>query len=144
MHNQAAQADRDRDVRLKRSIYRIELTDWPLVSLTAEGDIAPADLDRHLIEYGALFQRNLPFAVVYDATKVGKIDAYTRRRYAEFHQENNENFRRLCRGIGFVINSSLVRGALTAVLWMVDFPFPYKIFATRDEAAAWARRQLWR
>lgn len=141
---QNATVESEREVRLKRGFYRIDTTDWPLVLLTTEGDINPADLERHLAEYRALLDRNLPFGVVYDASKIGRVDAHIRRRYAEFHQENNEDFRRLCRGIGFVITSSLVRGALTAVLWMVELPFPYKIFATREEAAAWTRRQLWR
>jgi hypothetical protein len=134
----------ERDARLKRGSYKVDTTEWPLVLIAAEGDIAPNDLERHLVEYRAVLERNLPCAIIFDATKVGKIDAYTRRRYTEFMQQNNDDFRRLCRGIGFVITSSIVRGALTAVLWMVDFPFPYKIFATREESAVWARRQLWR
>ena len=134
----------ERDARLKRGSYKVETTDWPLVVISAEGDITPAELERHLVEYRSVLDRDMPCAIVFDASKVGKIDAYTRRRYTEFMQQNNDDFRRLCRGIGFVINSSIVRGALTAVLWMVDFPFAYKIFATSDEAAAWARRQLWR
>ncbi len=142
MQEQTAQSVRE--ARLKGGSYRFDYSGWPLVLLTAEGDISHSDLDQHLVEYRSVLERNLPFALVFDASKVGKIDAYIRQRYAEFMKANNDDFGRLCRGLGFVITSPFVRGALTAVLWMVEFPFPYKIFATRDEATGWCRRQLQR
>lgn len=37
-------------------------------------------------------------------------------------------------GIGFVIDSTLVRGALTAVFWLSNLPTPYRVHGTLSEA----------
>ena len=123
--------------------YRFDTTKFPLVFLDTVGDITPVQLDAHFDEYRKVLDRDKPYALVYDASKIGKVDAVLRKRYAEFMKANEANFNRLCVGCGFVITSAIVRGALTAVLWLTgSLPFPHKIFSTRDEAEAWAREQL--
>lgn len=123
--------------------YNFDTTKFPLVFLEMIGDLTPQQLEQHFSEYKALLDRGLPYGIVYDASKIGKVDAVFRKRYAEFTKVNEADFNRLCIGCGFVITSAVVRGALTAVLWVTgSLPFPHKIFATREEAEAWTREQL--
>ena len=123
--------------------FRFDTTAFPLVNLEMVGDISPQQLDAHFIEYRGLLDRNKPYGLVYDASKIGKVDAVFRKRYAEFMKKNEADFQRLCMGVGFVITSAIVRGALTAVLWVTgSLPFPHKIFSTREEAEEWTRQQL--
>jgi hypothetical protein len=123
--------------------YRFDMTKFPLVVLETVGDIPPDQLDTHFAEYRRILDRNQPYTLVYDATKIGKVDALLRKRYAEFMKTNERDFERLCLGCSFVITSAVVRGALTAVLWLTgSLPFPHKISSTREEAEAWAREQL--
>lgn len=125
------------------SFYRFDTTKFPLVFLNMSGDISPQELDEHFGEYRGLLDRNTTYGLVYDASKIGKVDAVFRKRYAEFMKKNEADFQRLCAGVGFVITSAIVRGALTAVLWVTgSLPFPHKIFSTREEAEEWTRQQL--
>ena len=41
-----------------------------------------------------------------------------------------------------MITSSLVRGILTAILWLSDIPSPYHVVGTQAEAEAWCEAQL--
>ena len=123
--------------------WRIDTSEFPLVYIDAAGDITPEQLEEHLTQYQALLDRGEPYTAVYDASKVGTVDAQTRKRYAEFHSVNEEAFGQHCLGIGFVITSALARGALTAVLWVTGrLPFPHKTFAKREDAAKWAVKVL--
>lgn len=123
--------------------YTIDPTNFPMVSCVADGDITREQLEQHFKDYRSLLERNEPYTLIFDATTVGTVDVHTRKEYAEFLKVNEDDFRRLCRGTAFVIGSAMIRGALTAVLWLVgSMPFPYKIFSRRDEAEQWARQQL--
>ena len=44
----------------------------------------------------------------------------------------------------FVIDSPIVRGALTAILWIQPLPYEHRIVGTRADANAWLRGQLTR
>lgn len=45
------------------------------------------------------------------------------------------------RGFALVARSPVVRGALTAVSWLLRSPVPYAAFSTPTEALAWLRAQ---
>lgn len=45
-------------------------------------------------------------------------------------------------GVGFVIQSAMVRGALTAVFWLSKLPAPYRVHGTLDEALRVAMEQV--
>ncbi|MBC7173876.1 MAG: hypothetical protein H5U40_15655, partial [Polyangiaceae bacterium] len=45
-------------------------------------------------------------------------------------------------GYAFVISSSLVRGALTAILWLAPMPAPHRVVGTVGEGEAWLRGLL--
>lgn len=122
--------------------YRFDYKRWPLVFVFCEGELTHAQVESHLREYRELLNRNKTYAMVYDTTAIGSVDAFLRKRYAEFHSLNAADFRRLCKGIAFVIDSGVVRGALTAILWMTELPFPYKVMSHRAEAEEWARKLL--
>lgn len=121
---------------------KFELRDFPLVYLIGEGETAHQDAEKHFIEYRKILDRNVAYALVCDATHMSGADAKLRKGYAEFLKVNAADFRRLCRGVGFVFGNAAIRGAFTAILWFTDMPFAYKVCATRAEAEAWARAQL--
>jgi hypothetical protein len=45
-------------------------------------------------------------------------------------------------GIAFVISSPLVRGALTAILWLQPLACPHLVTADLDQGIAWARQKV--
>jgi hypothetical protein len=68
--------------------------------------------------------------------------AKCRQMQAEWLRAHNEELRLCCVGTAFVFQSTLIRGAVTAVLWLQSLPYEYTLVATRYEAQAWCIKQL--
>jgi hypothetical protein len=77
--------------------------------------------------------------VINDTTRWIKSNANQRRMQADWIAEHAQLMRERTAGVAFVISSTLVRGGLTAVLWLTKMPCDYKIVATLEEAFAWGR-----
>jgi hypothetical protein len=120
----------------------IDDSGYPLVVVTFEGTVDDATFDGYLKrmdDYVARRQRN---AFVFDASGAGRTPAPQRRKQAEWMKINEATLRAFSAGCAFVITSPLVRGALTAILWLQNIPSPYTVVGTRSEAERWARAQL--
>lgn len=124
------------------SALSFNMKNWPVILLTAKGNLTAADGERHLREYRQLLDRNQKFAVICDARETTAAEAKLRKDYAEFLKVNRDDLNRLCKGTAFVISSPLIRGALTAIMWMATMPYPYDIFGSIEEADVWAKAQL--
>lgn len=49
---------------------------------------------------------------------------------------------RYCRGMATIVTGPVVRGIMTAINWLYNYPFPVTYCATDDAALLWARAQL--
>lgn len=70
------------------------------------------------------------------------LEARGRKAYADFLNANTDDLRLFCKGGAFVLTSSLLQGAMTAILWLAPLPFPHKTFTELDEARAWLRTRI--
>jgi hypothetical protein len=63
---------------------------------------------------------------------------------ARWMDEHRQGLHRNCRGIALVTSSSVTRGVLTAVLWLMTVAplYELRVFASREEGAAWLRSKL--
>lgn len=68
--------------------------------------------------------------------------AKCRQMQASWLRTHHEELRLGCVGTAFVFQSTLVRGAVTAVLWLQSLPYDYTLVATRAEAETWCAKQL--
>jgi hypothetical protein len=59
-----------------------------------------------------------------------------RKLQAEWMEQHREAIATTSIGISFVIDSPLVRGALTAIFWVTGSPVPYKVHSSLAEALA--------
>ncbi|GAB4207499.1 MAG: hypothetical protein OHK0013_25190 [Sandaracinaceae bacterium] len=121
----------------------VDDTRHPLVVVTFEGDVTDAEFVRYLAEMESrvLVRRRLS-ATVFDATKAGATSARQRRMQAEWMEKNEEALARYSAGSAFVITSPLVRGTLTAILWLKPLPVPHVVVGTFAEAEQWCRDRL--
>jgi len=116
--------------------------DFPLVVLRYVGTISDASFDEYLRTYRALLDRNQPYAIILDAALAGAPNAAQRRAQAKFLEDNAPLTRRLCRGGAFVITSPMIRGALTAILWISEMPFESTVVGDIFTAARWTCGRL--
>lgn len=120
----------------------LDMSEAPLFIFTLEDAPTFDQIQRHLREYQGILTRGRPFVVMFDATKAAMVDAKSRKAYADFLNTNAETMRHLIKAMAFIVTSSLVQGALTAVLWLAPLPYPHKTFTSRDEGRDWLRSKL--
>lgn len=119
---------------------------WPLVIVTYPEQTEEADFFAHLDLLDANIRRTVAAraktALIYDITSGYRAPASVRKAQADWMKKNATVTRQNCVGIAFVMTSAVVRGALTAILWMSDMPAPYTVVATVEEAERWCTEKL--
>lgn len=110
----------------------------PLVIVTFRGTASQEEFEEYLRRIGANLARRQPTAVIIDSRQAVTMPAAQRRRQADWIDSNREDLRRYSAGTAFIIESSLMRGALTAIFWLTKYETPYVVVATFEAAEAWA------
>ena len=113
---------------------QIEPSGSTLVVVTWSGQATDADFESFFADQRALLARRMPYVQIADASRAQVMSSTQRRLMAQFSTETSDAAARLCKGTAVVISSTLVRGAMTAVSWLVKFPYPIAIVGTFDEA----------
>lgn len=110
--------------------------------LTFPGPVSDAQFQTYLDRMSALLDRGERYALVMDATRAGTTPAVQHKMQAEWIEETRSELERRSLGTAFVITSGLVRGILTAILWLTDMPGDHIVVGSRAEAERWARGKL--
>jgi len=121
---------------------RVDESRFPLMVVTFEDTVDDDQFGAYLATLDAHIARRVRCAFVMDATRAGRTSAVQRRRQADWMKENEHVLRTYSAGYAFVISSPLIRGALTAILWLQPMPAPHVVVGTFGEGERWARAQL--
>jgi hypothetical protein len=114
----------------------------PLIVVRFVGQADESTVDTYLEDLTAALQRYPSRrALLMDATQCGYVSAYARKRQAEWMRTHTSSIKAHTVGIAFAISAPLVRGALTAILWLEPLSCPYAV--VRDGEAGLARCRGW-
>lgn len=121
-------------------------TRYPLIVIRFHGSASEEDFLEHLrlldLNLKRTMEARTKTALIYDASQGQGTSPRVRKLQADWMKANADTVRMACVGISFVITSGLVRGALTAILWMADMAAPYEVVATFGEAQAFCQKRL--
>ena len=93
--------------------------------------------------YNRMLERERRFVNVTDATLVvDRPPATVRKLLADWSRDNDERMVRLSCGDARVVRSAIIRGAMTAVLWLHKPKVSQEWFSSMDDAVSWAIHQL--
>jgi hypothetical protein len=112
----------------------VNIREWPLVRVTYVDTVDDARFEAYVAEQAGLLDRKEPYVILFDARASGMPSAKQRQRMAEYMREREAELRRLCKRGVFVISSPLIRGALTAILWLQPLPFPHEVVSSMEDA----------
>lgn len=84
----------------------------------------------------AWYRDQLRYACVYDISRCDIPSAAERKGITDVMATYEAKVERFCRGAAMVAASPLLRGALTAILWIQPMKHPHAVVATRQEARA--------
>lgn len=115
---------------------------FPLVVVTFPVSADDVEFGEYLQGLSRLLERRGRMATVFDARQLDAPPATQRARQADWLKTNREQLRKYSCGSVFVSGSPLIRGTMTAILWVAPMPMPHAIVATMQEAETWAIGRL--
>jgi len=123
---------------------RITINDGsaPVYVVRIEGVPTGEQFDAYLRQLTDIVLRPGPRALIFDATTAGPTPAAHRKKQAEWMKRFENETRATTVGTAFVLPSALMRGILTAILWLQPMACPHVIVATLAEGLEWARERL--
>lgn len=124
--------------------WRCETSDWPLVVLDLPPDVDPRAVDQQSFfqQLDALLERGERFATMHDLRRAERLDAARRKRFADWMKLRDDRLRKLIIAHAPVVETSIQRGAITALLWFVTPPAETRIFTDPLEARVWLRERI--
>lgn len=112
------------------------------LTVTFEGTLSDDEFAAYLDQYGARLIRHARYALTIDARNAGVPNSHQRRLQANWMKRHQADVGQRCVGIAFVITNQLVRGALTAILWLQPLPAPSEVVADVETARRWCHKRL--
>lgn len=80
--------------------------------------------------------------MIVDMRQAGALSANQRKVASAWMKQNLQLYTPFALGCVFVINSPIVRGVLTALLWLTPLELAYEVVGDIDEATRWAIARL--
>ena len=80
--------------------------------------------------------------MIVDMSRAGALRAGQRRIASDWMKDNNHIYKHVAIGSALIIASSIVRGVLTALLWVSPIDMPYESCSNLDDAVRWAITRL--
>ena len=122
--------------------YTFDDSSHPVVRVTMEGELTDAQFAAYLADLDRNLRRREYTVVVLDALKAESTPARQRRMQAEWMKTNEGLLRRYTLGTVMMLGSPVMRGVLTAILWIQPIPTPYAVVGSLEEAAEKAEEML--
>ena len=134
-------------MQMSRRQVHIDDSKWPLVRMHFPTDEWPDDEFERYLKYlednlNRAERAGVKTALLFNASGSPNADAQRRKWQADWMKKHNEQSARMTAGYAFVIDSTVVRGLLTAILWLAPMPAPHTVVRTEEEAESWLRARL--
>jgi len=113
-----------------------------ILKITFEGMADTRQFADYLETVSRRLAQQRPYIVVLDARYAERTPAMQRKMQADWIASHRPELEQYCAGTVFVISSPLVRGALTAILWLQPLPSPHIVVGTLPAALDWARARV--
>ena len=126
----------------RKSGRSIDESRWPLVVVTFDGDATDDEYRAYMNERTAQLARREKHATILDGRTCGAMPPSQRKMQADWQREHAELVRQYTLGLAFLIQSPVLRGVLTAVLWMQPLSAPHHVAGTWPEAERWTIERL--
>jgi hypothetical protein len=117
-------------------------TDKPLMRMTYQGLCNDAEWQRHINQMSEWARRGNYYAVLIDASEVGRVPATQRKDIVDWIDRDRQHLKTNCAGGALIFSTPVQQGLWTAIVWVTPTPIPVKIFRDVASAEAWLRERL--
>jgi hypothetical protein len=120
----------------------LDRSQFPLVIVRFRGEFAENEFETYLEQLHEVYAQKKRFALILDSIGGAAPTAKQRKLQADWIRERADLIREYNVGTAFVLDSVLLRGSLTAILWLQPLPCPHLVCAEISEAISWATTRL--
>lgn len=118
-------------------------TQFPLIQVTFTGEKeTPENFTAYLEGLHQNYDRQAPFALVFDATDAPTPNPSYQKKQADWMKTHDELIRTYCRGVAYVVPGLVLRNVLKLIFKMQRNPVPFEVFGDLVEGRKWAEAQL--
>ena len=112
---------------------------WPVVITTTPSvPVDDAELTAYIDHWASgIAARKGPYVGVIDLSNSAGLAPHQRKTIVGSMNDDAHGILPRCRGTALVFQSAVLRGMLTAMLWVRPPTYPVKIFGSREQALAW-------
>jgi hypothetical protein len=114
--------------------FEMDESNFPVIFTAFRGPVQIAAWDTFYGRLDRLCTERRRFSTIVDISQGAVPSASERKHIAQGLASRHLAFERYCAGSAVVITKPLIRGAMTAVLWIQPVSYPYQIVATIDAA----------
>lgn len=121
---------------------RVDFSGWPIVvTSSTAGLLSDENFEAYLVSYGAaIAQRKGEYVAIVDLRQGGALTP--KQRQSLTRAMTGPETGAQCVGTALIFESTLMRGMLTAILWIKQPKYPTKVFSSLTEANTWGRELL--
>jgi len=128
-------------------MLQITKLDWvPLTCLRAAGAPSDEELTESLTRIAQTMAEDMrqgrKSVTIVDMRQASALSASQRRNCSIWMKQHVERFAQTSYGTAFAIESPLVRGVLTALLWFQPIDVPHEVVRDLDSAVRWAIKRF--
>jgi hypothetical protein len=120
----------------------VDLSRPQIMLVTFDGGVTDEQFEDYLRGMSKNLQRRTRTVTILDARRAVRTPPKQRKRQADWLIENDLLLKQFSAGSAFVITSPIVRGVMTAILWISPLPTPHTVVGTLSEAELWASDRL--
>jgi hypothetical protein len=130
-----------------RQVLETIKLDWtPVTCVRPIGQPSDEELTESLQRITGLLQddqrKRQKSVMIVDMRHAGALKANQRRIASAWMKQNLQLYKHHVLGCVFIIDSPIVRGVLTALLWLQPLEMPHDVVATVNDAVRWAIEHL--
>jgi len=122
--------------------FATDTSRWPLVVMrAATRRVTDEELEAFVAGQREMLARGDRFVEICDTRGITMVHAGQRRLLADFAKDTHPEASKHCAGLAVVVQSPIIQGGMTAILWMFRPSYPVRAFTTLEEAGAFLQER---
>ncbi len=110
---------------------------FPQVEVELAGTLSDGETRAFLDFVTACYARNIRWTMLVNAASLERPSPTQRRMVSDVMNQDRAHKKTLMRGIAVVVSNPLIRGVVTAILWLASPGYPIRMFDAVTPARAW-------
>jgi hypothetical protein len=118
-------------------------SEFPIITINFTGTSEnESNFELYLSELEKNYTFQKEFSLIFELTKAPIPKLNYQLKQANWMKANEDNIKTYCRGVAYIIPSSIMRNILKFIFSVQKNPVPFSVFSTLEEGKLWAAERM--